>query len=656
MLVELLSRTTQMPVVEATPGVRPAADHVYLVPPSSVMVLVAGRFSEGEPASPTLPIDAFLRSLAHEQQARAACVILSGHGSDGALGVEAIKGEGGITFAQDARSAKYDAMPLSAIDTGCVDYMLPPEGIAVRLGEIAARLGHRDAPSVAPATVSEADLEHVFGVLRAAHDLDFSQYRKSTIRRRILRRALLCHAESTAEYVAMLASRPLEIDALCQDILIRVTHFFRDPASFAALQREVFPALLRAREADAPIRIWVPGCATGEEAYSLAIAFLEVTAALGVKVPYQIFATDVSEEALAKARAGAYLENIAADVSPDRLDRHFTRAGKQLRIHEAIRDACTFARQDVTREPPFSRLDLISCRNVLLYFEVALQQRVVPMLHHALRPGGYLIVGASESAPPLSSRFTIVDREHRIYTMSRGWARPRVARPAEAPPARDAATPPFDLRAEADRLVMTRCAPPAAEESLRLAVEESEALHEELLSTNEELSISNEELSSLNEDLQTARDALESENEALQIRNRELEAQNAGLGRSHDDVVNLLGSVNLPLVMLDGEHRIRRFTPQAERLFDLIPSDVGRPLRDVAPRLEVPDLNALVADVIGSVSIRDHEVRAHDGRSYLMRLRPYRTADDRVDGAVIVLFDVVRQEHVATADEVSVGP
>ncbi|APR86737.1 Chemotaxis protein methyltransferase CheR [Minicystis rosea] len=766
-----------MSVLEATPGAKLEANCVYVVPPSSVMAYADGHLvgAEGTSAFPTLPIDALLRSLAHHRQSRAIGVILSGNGSDGALGVEAIKGEGGITFAQDARSAKFDAMPLSAIGTGCVDYMLPPEEIAARLGEIAARLGPPVDAAPLSSTVSDADLARVFSVLRATHGLDFSHYRQSTMRRRIHRRALLSHAASAAEYIETLAARPLEIDALCQDLLIRVTHFFRDPETFTVMQREVLPAILRAREDDAPIRIWVPGCATGEEAYSLAIAFVETTSALGVSVPYQIFATDVSEEALTKARAGTYLENIAADVSPERRERFFTRNGKELTISSSIRDACLFARQDITKDPPFSRLDLISCRNVLLYFEAALQERVISTLHFALRPDGYLMIGSAEPISPLAEHFTLVDKRHRIYAKSPGPARPVVSPAARAS---DAPARPFDLQAEADRVVMMRHAPPgvvvnadlqivqfrghtgpyiepapgeatlnilkmardglvvdlraalhkarrsaapvraervplridgmrrevtidviplsgepsraarfylvlfqetaaaakerprpkgkgkdeahiarlerdlaAAKEYLRLAVEENEAIHEELLSTNEELSSSNEELQTINEALQAVRDDLESSNEALALQNRALELGTIDLQRSHDDLSSLLGSVGLPLVLLGIDRRIRRFTPQAARVLELIPSDVGRPLRDVGPRIEVPDLDQLVTDVIDSVSIREREVEVRDGRRYLMRLRPCRTTDNRIDGAVMVLFDVDRHKRTVPGDE-----
>ncbi|MFT3764879.1 MAG: CheR family methyltransferase [Minicystis sp.] len=797
-LVELLARTTRLPVVEASPGMRLLPNRVHVIPPSAVMTIADGCLARDDrpQAPPHMPVDAFLRSLALDQQSRAIGVILSGSGSDGSLGTEAVKGAGGITLAQDARSAKFDAMPLSAISTGCVDYMLPPEGIAAQLGELAAGLRGAvfEAAAAAADDVSDEELGRVCGVLRAAHDVDFTLYRHSTIRRRIQRRKLLARARTTAEYIEMLEGRPLEVESLYQDILIKVTQFFRDPEAFAAMQRSAFPAILRARQEDGPIRIWVPGCSTGEEVYSVAIAFIEVAAEMRHDVPFQLFATDVSEEALAKARAGIYLENIAADVSPERLGRFFTRAGKHYQINKSIRDACVFAQQNVTRDPPFSKLDLISCRNVLIYFEPALQKRIVPTFHYALRPSGYLVLGASETVSGLSEHFTLVDKKNKIYAKNAAPTRPSLdlgrrqqsttTASAELALARPGPSParPFDLQAEADRLVMTRYAPPgvvvnaelqivqfrghtgpyiepapgeaslnvlkmardglvlelrgalhkarrtgapvrvervplradgarreiaievipfsssgsvadegsgnhrwflilfeelavapekgrgaakgkakedshaarlerelsAAKEYLQLTIEEHEATNEELQSANEELLSSNEELQSINEELETAKEELESTNEELLTLNEELENRNVDLSRLNNDLMNLLASVNIPIVMLSIDHRIRRFTPLAERVLNLIPSDIGRPIGDIKPKIEVPDLEPLIAEVIDTVSIREREVQDRDGRWYLMRVRPYRTMDNKIDGAVIVLVDVDRLKRSAS--------
>ena len=347
-------------------------------------------------------------------------MILSGTGSDGTLGLEEIKAAGGITFAQDESSAKYPGMPQSAARSGCVDLVLPPDQIAREL----ARIGQH--PYVAPDQAAEAGagpsaeddvhFKKILEILRAAFRVDFSAYRETTVRRRILRRMVLHTKDNLADYIEHLRGDRAEVEALYQDILINVTSFFREPETFEVLKESVFPEILKTKSPDTPIRLWVPGCSTGQEAYSLAIALVEFLETQPVRPPIQIFATDLSETgSLVKAREGVYPENIVAEVSPERLRRFFTKEQETYRINKSIRDLCVFARQNVAADPPFSHLDLISCRNVLIYLTPVLQKRVIPTFHYALNPNGFLVLGASETVGSFADLFGVVDPKSRIY-------------------------------------------------------------------------------------------------------------------------------------------------------------------------------------------------------------------------------------------------
>jgi two-component system CheB/CheR fusion protein len=719
--------------------------------------------------------------------------------------------------------------PLSAPWVDGAQALLTPGAIEARAARIQS--GPEPLSTVGSSTVPNLDdedaLRRILALLRAAREVDFTLYRQTTLRRRIARRMVLGKVPSLHAYLDVLRERPLEVEALYQDILIKVTHFFRDPEVFEALSRAVFPALVKGHRGDAPLRIWVPGCSTGEEAYSLAIALTEVIGALHARVPFQIFATDVSDVALETARRGAYPESIATDVSPERLRRFFTRAGERYQIVRPIREGCVFARQNVTRDPPFSRLDLVSCRNLLIYLDPALQRRVLPVFHDALRPSGFLVLGASETVGGLTELFSIVEKKSKIYTKSASTSHlghdPKApearteeavdhARPEPRPRA-DASLPeslrtrakaeggaePAFAQTEADRLMMERYAPPAVlvnaelsivqfrghtgpflepapgeasldvlkmarkglalelraaihkarstgapvrvdgihledgaaprnkatgaaraprkrplpplptvsvevvplahragghagspqdrwllvlfqendahppvasparagkarpghadddarvakierelhatKEYLQATLEEQEATHEELQCANEELISSNEELQSINEELETAKEEQDATNEELNTLNVEYKSRNAELHRLAGDLSNLLASLDLPVVMLDRDLTIRRFTPAAERVLHLIPSDIGRPIGDLNPRIEAPDLEPLVSAVIDTGVVHEREVRDREGRWYSMRLRPYRTADERIDGAVMVLVDIDR--------------
>ena len=480
-LVDLLGRSTPMPVVEATPGLALRSGHVYVIAPDTTLALADdGTFlvePRGRAPGPHLPIDHLFRSLALRYASRAIGVVLSGTGSDGTMGLEEIKAAGGVSFAQDEASAKFSGMPLAATHSGCVDLVLPPERIAAEL----LRVGRH--PYLAPAAAGAAEggdaprgrdeADHfraVLALLRTAHGVDFAAYRDTTIRRRIMRRMMLHGGASLGAYVERLRGNRAELDALFHDILINVTRFFREPEVFEALKERVFPGVLAARQGDAPIRIWVPGCATGQEAYSLAMVLLEYLDDKPVHPPIQIFATDLSDStSLQKARIGLYPESIEAEVSPQRLRRFFHKEDSHWRISKALREIVVFARQNVAADPPFSRMDLISCRNLLIYLSPALQKRVIPTFHYALNGGGFLVLGASETIGAHTDLFSVVDQQHRIYARKSSAARPYPHFRADEHQARLAGRPepsgpqrptPSDWHREADRVAAGQYMPP----------------------------------------------------------------------------------------------------------------------------------------------------------------------------------------------------
>ena len=792
MLTTLLSRATPLPIHEARDGMRLEANHIYVIPPNTNLAVLHGRLSlmpRTETRGMHLPVDYFFRSLAADQQGRAIGVILSGTASDGTEGLRAIKAEGGLTFAQDEKSAKYNGMPHSAIAAGVVDFVLPPAGIAREL----ARLGRHPyvaLPAAAkaedPLPESGEDLNKVFILLRSATGVDFSLYKPTTLKRRIARRMVLHKVESLVNYVRYLKQTPGELDALYQDLLINVTSFFREPEAFEALKKTVFPKLLKDRPPRTPVRVWVPGCSTGEEAYSIAIALIEFLGTKGASVAVQVFATDISEPAIDKARAGIYPSGIAADVSAARLRRFFVQHDGGFQISKAVRDLCVFARQDVTKDPPFSKLDLISCRNLLIYFGPELQKRVIPMFHYALKPDGLLLLGGSETIGGFADLFALADRKHKLYTRKPAAHRLELALPLPSrleekeEPGQTVApmsAAGFDYQKEADRIVLGKYTPPgvvvneeldilqfrghtgpylepasgtaslnllkmardglllelrgaindarrhnaparrsgvsvksnggfrevdveviplrptpssrtgcllvlfketapadapvapgtptssakpaklppvahgklvaqlrleltATKEYLQSGISEHERTNEELQSANEEILSSNEEMQSTNEELTTAKEELQSTNEELTTVNDELHTRNLELDQVNSDLVNLFNSVQIPVVMLGGDLRIRRFTPLAERLLNLIPTDVGRPLSDLRPNLLVPEFERLVAEVMDSLTPKEVEVQDREGRWYSLRIRPYRTIENKIDGVILALVDI----------------
>jgi two-component system CheB/CheR fusion protein len=784
-LSELLSRVARVRVREAQHGQTVEPNHVYVIPPNTNLALAKGILHlspRPEGQGPHLPVDYLFRSLAEEQQGRAIGVILSGTGSDGTQGVCEIKAVGGITFAQEEKTAAHGGMPASAIISGCVDFVLPPADIARRLAEIGA---HPYLRAESTATESEPtaaeSYQSILASVRAVSGVDFSHYRDTTIKRRIMRRMALHGQQSLAAYAKQLNSDPVEVEALYEDLLINVTSFFRDPEMFDALKTSVFPEILKGKSPTQPIRIWAPGCSTGQEAYSLAMALIEFYDDKPVRPPIQIFATDLDQSGLDKARSGLYPEGIEGEMSPERLRRFFRREDHVYRIDKSIRDMCVFAKHNVTSDPPFSHLDLVSCRNVLIYLTTPLQKRVIAAFHYALRTPGFLVLGNSETVGEYSDVFDLKDRVHRVYAKKPTAARPHVVFPAPdyrvtlGHVSRPAAPPPstHDFQREADRILLSRYAPPgvlvnenfdvvqyrgrtsaflesppgepttnvlklareglflelrsalsdakkngrpvrregirvrsngnvrdisievmpdrsqgdgtcflilfeepangngatlpaarpteplpateaeaareliqlrqelaATREYLQSMVEQQDASNEELRSANEEILSANEELQSTNEELETAKEELQSSNEELSTVNEQLQRRNQELDLVNNDLVNLLASLAIPVVMVGADQRIRRFTPAAKRVMNLLPADVGRPLGDIKPAIQVPDLESLIGEVIERVQPAEREVRDRDGRWYVLRIHPYRTTDHKIDGAVLLFLDV----------------
>jgi two-component system, chemotaxis family, CheB/CheR fusion protein len=472
-LVDLLSPHTGMAVREADHGTRVEPNHVYVIKPNTDLAIADGVLSvtpRPDARRPHYPVDHFLRSLASVQGAHAVGVILSGTGSDGTLGLCEIKAAGGVTFAQSERSAEHSGMPQSAITAGAVDLALTPPEIAARLAELARHPYLRTAGAADQRVTEDAEqFRRVIRALRKNTGVDFSQYRDTTIKRRTARRMLVRGQPTLAHYAEVLEQDRDEAEALYRDVLIHVTSFFRDQELFEDLKRDVYPEILAAKRPSEPVRVWVPGCSTGQEAYSIAITLLEFLEARDVAHPVQIFATDLGDpDSLDKARAGLYPESIEAEVSPERLRRFFTREDHGYRIAKGIRERCVFARQNLTVDPPFSRVDLVSCRNVLIYMSPSLQQRLLPVFHFALNPTGFLVLGLAESIGQFGDLFEVVNRKHKIYRRRATGRRPQVNFLTGSWTATSAARRPVsalplanDFVREADRLVLSTYAPPS---------------------------------------------------------------------------------------------------------------------------------------------------------------------------------------------------
>jgi two-component system, chemotaxis family, CheB/CheR fusion protein len=789
-LSEALARSTSFPVDEIRDGMLVQPDHVYVIPSIADIGILKGELTllprPADGRKPHLPIDVFFKALAADRGNQAIGVVLSGTGSDGSEGLRAIKAEDGITFAQDPRSAKFSGMPEAAIRTGAVDFILPLPDLAQELVRIGRHpfLRARDA-EVLGSSADDGELKKVFLLLRSEVGVDFSEYRLTTIRRRLARRMALRRLSTLEEYVRRLREDPSEAQDLFADIFIHVTGFFRDPAAFERLKQTVFPKLLEQKREDGTIRIWCAGCSTGEEAYSIVIALLEFLAKENAShVPIQLFGTDVSEHAIATARAGFYPEGVARDIGAERRAHFFTGVeGGGYRIHKSVRERCAFVKHDLASDTPFSKLDLVSCRNVLIYFGEELQRRVLATFQFALNQPGFLFLGHAENIIDGAQLFQAVDKENKIFARSatrttlrlapaRGVSPlaspsaepgPRAATSAElvrrtetilleqyAPPgvivnermeilhfrgrtgaylepapgqpqhdllkmARRGLLPELHIaisQAKTENAIVSRsgaveldgsthpctvivipvASPPESREHifavlfeeprppgpqpekegaqgtgpatvadvrssesrvtkledelkatkayLHSILEEHQHTNEELLSANEELVSSNEELQTLNEELETAKEELQSINEELSTLNEELQGRNTELTLANSDLVNILGSVEIPLIIVDGGRRVRRFTPQAQRMLNLLPSDVGRPIDDLRPNLAIEDLDRKLREVIATVTLHEEEAQGRDGRWYRLQIRPYTTVDKRIDGAVLSIVDI----------------
>jgi two-component system CheB/CheR fusion protein len=781
-LAELLQRATPMPVVQVKDRLRIAPDSVYVIPPNKDMSILHGVLHLLEPAAPRglrLPIDFFFRSLADDCQSLSIGVILSGMGSDGTLGLRAIKEKAGAAFVQEPTSAKFDGMPRSAIAAGLADVVAPAEKLP---GKIDAFLKHVPFDTKADpirASNTQSALEKIFIVLRTQTGQDFSPYKKSTVYRRVERRMGLHQIDKIAHYVRFLRDNPQEVDLLFKELLIGVTSFFRDPQAWEQLKDDIIPSLVANHLPGGVLRAWACGCSTGEEAYSLSMVFKEAMAQVKPvgNFSLQVFATDLDQDAIDKARTGIYPANIAADISEERLRRFFTEDEKGYRVCKEIRETVIFAPQNVIMDPPFTKLDLLICRNLMIYLDQDMQRKLIPLFHYSLNPGGVLFLGNSESIGAFTRLFTALDGKMRFYRKidTPLWMEPVefpsafVAQPPTAVSARDPArTPGPNLQSLAEQFLLHHHCPAAvltndagdilfisgrtgkylepaagranwnifamareglryvlnnawrkalrqkssavlkgvqvenndgwqavdvtiepisepsalqgmvmivfsdvamplepkvkgkpsrttasgadlaalelelqqAREEVRTCREEMQTSQEELKSTNEELQSTNEEVQSTNEELTTSKEEMQSLNEELQTINHELQAKVDELSWVNSDMKNLLNSTDIATLFLDDALAVRRFTTQTTNIIKLIPGDAGRPITDIASDLDYPEMAADARQVLRTLIFVEKQVAAHDGRWFLVRIMPYRTTENRIDGVVITFSNI----------------
>lgn len=781
-MAELLQANTAMPVRQVTQALIAQPNHVYIIPPDKELAISEGELRlspRAREASARAPIDVFFRTLAESHGPAAIGVVLSGTGSDGTQGLRWIKERGGVTMVQTPSDAEYGAMPRSAIESGHVDVVLTAADLATELARLrqAARTIALPAAGVEGLGTREAGtlgkiLEHV----RQATGLDFTGYKHATVLRRLERRMQFAGTEALADYLAVLRDSPAETSTLFNDFLICVTSFFRDPDAFETLEREVVPALFADKGPEDDVRVWVAGCATGEEAYSLAILLFEYAERLEQAPRIQVFATDVHEKSFTFAREGVYPESIAADVSPARLERFFSAEPGGYRVKKMLRERVLFATHDLLKDPPFLRLDLVSCRNVLIYLQRDTQERMLELFHFALRPRGYLFLGSSESTDAISKLYTGADAKRHIYRSVDGphplalRARPvteaalRSALTTSASGQQGAlwfgalhqqlveayASPSLvvnaagevvhlsnhvgrylrhtggeltsklvdmvegDLRVELRALLRTalRTGSPAKSRGVRCDIDgkprrvnvsvrplsgtehgdefvlvvfeerpgtastrsrgatardvesgriaslerledelnetrarlaatsqEHEATIEELRASNEELQALTEEQRAVAEELEASKEELQSINEELRTINQEHRIRNEELAEVNSDLINLIDSTNIGTLFLDRDLRIRRYTPPVAQVFNFVPTDVGRPLSHVTHKLDYPGLQADAADVLRTLTTVEREVTTGDGRWFVVRLSPYRSVEDTVDGVVLTLVD-----------------
>lgn len=796
-LPELIARFTRMAVLQATDGLTIAPNHVYVIPPNHNIALQQGRLIlsniEAQRGS-RLPIDFFFYSLASDQGERAIGIVLSGTGSDGSQGIEAIRSAGGIVIAQAPESAAYDGMPRSAIATGMVDVILPPEAMPAELlhfsqthEPIGALLINQDRSEIID------PLKKIFSLLFGLTHQDFSSYKQSTILRQIERRMKLNFLNDLNQYVLYLQEKPDEIQFLFNDLLIGVTRFFRDPEAFQALvKKAILPIIQNDSDNEVPIRVWVPACSTGEEAFSLAIAFQEQIEATGARRKVQIYATDINPQAIHQARAGAYRSSIHSDLSEARLERFFTLDGSLYHVKTSIRDMVVFAVQNLIMDPPFSRLDLISCRNLFIYLEPETQRRIFPLFHYALNPGGFLFLGNAETVGGFGESFSTLDRRNKIYRKKEG-AQPRIGEvkfrvpprnypiTSRLPIEREESRPglrewtekalldffspacvvtdekfnvlyvqghtsaylesptgemtnnvikmargslkvklstalrnamsqkidvqlnplkytidqkdrairltvkPFfdaldgrtlilivfeDLRLASEGKAAFRSAASETDKDQRIAelehdlqikevfilstINDLEAANQDVKLVNQDLMSANEELQSTNEELETSKEELQSINEELTTVNTELQRKNEEISTTVNDLNNFLTSTEIATIFLDQDLQIRRFTPTIQKIFNLLPGDIGRPLQHFVSNLVYDKMIADCLAVLDTLYSQSIEVQSHHGEWYLMTIKPYRTVEHMIDGLVITFFDITEQKKSEEARRLAV--
>jgi two-component system CheB/CheR fusion protein len=777
---ELLQRATRMKVSQVKDRTRIRPDCVYVIPPNRDMTVLHGVLHLFEPAAPRglrLPIDLFLRSLAQDQQQNSIGVILSGMGSDGTLGLRAIKEMAGVALVQDPATAKFDSMPRSAIEAGLADIVASVEELPEKIIAFLNRAPLAERTEDAMADKSQSALEKVVVLLRAHTGHDFSLYKRNTLYRRIERRMGIHQIDKMAGYVRYLQENSQELDLLFKELLIGVTSFFRDPGVWEQLSQQAVPTLFAGRPPGQLLRAWVPGCSTGEEAYSLAIVLQEAVEKIQPegRIPIQIFATDLDRDAVDKARQGLFPANIAADVSEERLKRFFIKEEHGYRVRKEIRETVTFAPQNLIMDPPFTKLDILSCRNLLIYLTQEVQKKLIPLFYYSLNPGGILLLGSAETVGNQTDLFSALSGKSRLFRRTESslplervefpssfGSRPPMLASVPAP------KPQASLQSLADQLVLQRFSPPAvltndkgdifyvsgrtgkylepaagkanwnvfamAREGLRYELadgfkealkkkesvavrglkveidggeqgvdlsiqrldepgplqglvmivfidraaitaaktagqspnsptrsarltelerellqvqgearathEEMQTSQEELRSTNEELQSTNEELQSTNEELTTSKEEMQSMNEELQTVNAELQSKVDELSRVSSDMKNLLNSTDIATLFLDDNLNVRRFTPQAAKIIKLIPADVGRPITDLASELKYPELSEDAREILRTLSSAEKPVAARDGRWFMVRIMPYRTLDNRIDGVVITFADI----------------
>lgn len=769
MLSEILQRSTSLEVHTIADGMAVVPNHIYVIRPGRTVLIRGGVLALTENVSKPghqRPIDDFFRSLAEEQRERAICVIMSGMGSNGTAGAQAVKAAGGLCIAQDPDTAKYPSMPRSLIDAGFADLVLKLEEIPK---ELTHYVTHPYAAGNGAEVVENADsgsLNQILSTVRLNMKHDFSGYKKPTIMRRIQRRMGLHQLTRIEDYARLVRRNPTEVSMLADDLLIHVTGFFRDPEVWERLATEVLRPMMDSREPNTPVRAWVTACSTGEEAYTVAILLLEMQKAVGKTFDLRVFATETAERSLAFARTGIFAGGIESDLSPERLGKFFSPEGPMYRIRKEVRDIVTFAPQNLLKDPPFSRIDVCTCRNLLIYLEPEMQRRILNLLHFSLRPGGTLLLGTSEAVSGLEDRFEPIDKKLKLYRRVGG--RPSAAlefpplrslfpvagsgssmqepgpkrdvlalarmalldrfvppalvvnaegtvvyfhgdvsrylRPQRGEPTQDLRTllveglrapvldaladtahskasrtfreflvgdeevevsvtsfgaggagtfflvsfTPLRRKTDAPDEVPARSEPPDRweEEMGRLRTELSRTSDEhqtntELLkASNEEITSINEELQSTNEELETGKEELQSLNEELTAANSQLQAKMDDLEAATSDLTSLLSSTDIAVIFLDSSNRIRRFTPSVRELVELLPTDVGREMSDMAFKFEDPKFYSDTADVLEKLVPVEREIESRSGRAYLRRTLPYRTAGNKIEGVVVTFVDV----------------